>query len=67
MWWTTPMPEAFRSQQGTVGSWSTNAPDDFGWSDSDAWLLPLSLLLAHDKRPLQDDVSAHGGHGRAAQ
>jgi len=49
IWWTTLMPEAFRSQQCTVGSWSTNAPDDFDFSGDDEGNDPVSDMVArHD-------------------
>jgi hypothetical protein len=41
------MPEALRSQQGTVGSWSANAPDDFDFSRDGNY--PVSDMAArHD-------------------
>ena len=34
----------YRSREGTVGYWSTEAPDDFDWSGSDEGYWPVSRL-----------------------
>jgi hypothetical protein len=36
--------ENFQSQTGTLGSWSTNAPDDFDWSGESDGFWPVSRL-----------------------
>jgi hypothetical protein len=38
------MPQEFVSQTGTLGSWSTNAPDDFDWSGEEDGFWPVSRL-----------------------
>jgi len=38
------MLENFTSQTGTLGSWSTNAPDDFDWSGEETGFWPVSRL-----------------------
>jgi hypothetical protein len=43
------MVEHYTSQGGTVGSWSTNAPDDFDFSGDDEGNYPVSDMAArHD-------------------
>jgi hypothetical protein len=36
--------ENFRSQEGTLGTWSTNAPDDFDWSGEEDGFWPVTRL-----------------------
>jgi len=38
------MPQAFASQQGTLGYWSTEAPDDFDFSGDEDGFYPVSRL-----------------------
>ena len=38
------MPESFQSRGGTLGAWSTNAPDDFDFDGDDEGFWPVSRL-----------------------
>lgn len=38
------MPQAFQSQTGTLGSWSTEAPDDFDFSGDEDGYYPVSRM-----------------------
>jgi hypothetical protein len=38
------MPQSFTSRDSTLGSWSTNAPDDFAWDGDEHGFFPVSRL-----------------------
>jgi hypothetical protein len=39
-----PIGQGFQSREGTLGSWSTEAPDDFDWSGDEDGIFPVSRL-----------------------
>jgi hypothetical protein len=39
-----PTDQAFLSQTGTLGNWSTNSPDEFDWSGDEDGFFPVTRL-----------------------
>jgi hypothetical protein len=67
------MAENFYSQTGTLGSWGTNAPDDFDWTGESSGLFPVTRLRQQyidylaAKAPEYEEQRLHRHYFHAAQ